>query len=158
MISIEAYDKHSIVIDLFLRIDLSMERENGRYKHKAIENMDTSMVNRKRSRSFCRSQHVEQIVRDIIALMDKYDLFTTFKTLVDKKFFHLLANNMDNTLFTQVSLFVQEFRSLISKADIYLKDENDYEFYHILTDDIMNILSNAQQVVLLFNLSCVNKN
>ena len=151
MTSVNPYDKTSQLIRLFLNCDQKMERESGRCK---IKTTVTEKINRKRSRAYCREEEVDGMIRQIITMMDKYSVFPTFKTMVDERFFHLLANNMNNHHFGQVSLFIQEFRTILKKAEIILQKNDDYEFYNIMTNDLINILINSQQVILLFNLSC----
>ena len=116
--------------------------------------MPKQSASRKRSRQHCENEYQRDLVRHIIKLMDKFQLFPTFRTMVDKRFYLQMANNMDNDLFGQISKFVAEFKQLLFNADRALSFEDYQSFYSVLTDDIFNILSNAQQVLLLFSLSC----
>lgn len=153
---VESYYTNSPTVKLFLELDFIMERETGRYDgyNKSIGPMPKQPASRKRSRQHCESEYQRDLVRYIIKLMDKFQLFPTFRTMVDKRFYLQMANNMDNELFGQISRFVAEFKQLLANADRALSFEDYQSFYSVLTDDIFNILSNAQQVLLLFSLSC----
>lgn len=154
---VESYYPGSPTVKLFLKLDFIMERESGRYN-----GYNTNLgpvpkqqsTSRKRSRQSCEDEYQEQLVRYIIRLMDKFQLFPTFRTMVDKKFYMQMATNMENELFHQISKFVAEFKHLLSAADRALYQEDYQSFYSTLTDDIFNILSNSQQILLLFSLSC----
>lgn len=154
---VESYYPKSETVTLFLKLDYIMEREDGRYDgyNKSIGPMPQP-VTRKRSRRSCEVEYQEELARYIIKLMDKFQLFPAFRTMVNKKFYMQMANNMDNELFPQISKFVAEFKDLLVHADRALYQEDYQSFYTTLTDDIFNILSNSQQVLLLFGLGCNN--
>lgn len=154
---VESYYPQSTTVKLFLKIDYIMEQETGRYigYNNNIGPMPQP-TSSKRSRRTRELEYVEELSRYIIKLMDKFQLFPTFRTIVDRKFYIQMANNMDNELFGQISKFVAEFKDRLAHADRSLYKEDYQAFYSVLTDDIFNILSNAQQVLLLFSLGCNN--
>jgi len=155
MTLVESYYPNSVTVGLFLKVDFIMEQETGRYNgyNKNIGPMPKP-ASKKRTRRTCELEYREELSRYIIQLMDKFQLFPTFRTMVNRNFYLQMANNMDNDLFTEISRFVAEFKERLTHADRALYQEDYQLFHNILTDDIFNILSNVQQILLLFSLSC----
>ena len=146
------YNNDSRTVKVFMKINDIMDREGGRLRDGGITAATLPLRSRKRNRSALSEEYTDLVVRDIIQYMDRHDLFPTFTTFVDTKFYMLMAHNMEHELIKDLSVFVHEFRRLVALADAALIGEDYETFYNIFVNDMFNLLANAQQPILLFNL------
>lgn len=136
--------------NLFLHVDKIIESESK-------DNITTSnitFITKKRNRDNFRKYEIEILIRKIIREMDYLSITSTFKTLLDSKFYHSLSRNLSSEFFDEISIAVQEFRNLMARAQDLLKNERDNLFYDFVCGEIFTLLTNSSQIILLYNMSC----
>jgi hypothetical protein len=108
----------------------------------------------KRSRASNTEDLCESLCESILDVWDKAELYVTFRTLVDRNFYLLLADQTEHASFSQITLLVCEFRTLLNSADELMYSGRLATVFDLFSEPMYNLLANAQQVLLLFIMGC----
>lgn len=134
-----------------------IERQSGRMAWSSSSSTDGLLPkanHRKRSRNDVDTETWETIVTNSIQYMDeRLGLFPTFKTLLDTRFYQLLAEHTEDDLFQQLSVFIAEFRKVLSLLDKALAFSDFGGFQELIMNDMVNVLRNCQQIILVFTMT-----
>jgi hypothetical protein len=152
MNQIRPYNKTSESIRLLLHFDSILDGETYKRANKNQGRNYLRAVSKKRSRSYCRNDEIEDLMRRCIQVLDQYELFPTLKTLCDEKFYLMLAYSEQHVV--NMFPFIHEFRILINSLDKDLANDNFQNFFQSMTTDMFNLLANCQQPILILNSQC----
>ena len=152
MNQIRPYNKSSETIRLLLHFDSILDAEIGLGANTTTGRNYKRAVSKKRSRSHCRNDEIEDLMRRCIQVLDHYELFPTLKTLCDERFYLMLAYSEQEVV--NIFPFIHEFRILINNLDKDLANDNFLTFFQSMTTDMFNLLANCQHPILILNSHC----
>lgn len=147
-LDIVPYFTNSTVVTNMLNADRNLDR-----KLDGKEQLNVS-VGAKRQRANEENQSIEEFFIMIINEYDTANLFPTFKTLVDQRFYLQLSTHRDIDTFDDVAVVVKHFKFLVAEAEKALYNLNITTLYNILSNEMFELLFDNRHLIFQFNLKC----
>lgn len=139
---------NSTVVDHMLNADKNLERK--------LDGKDQLNVHvgGKRHRANEENQSIEDFFIMIVKEYDTANLFPTFKTLVDQRFYLQLSTHTDVDTFEDVAVVVKTFKFLVAEAEKALYNLNISALYNIMSNEMFELLFDSRHLIFQFNLKC----
>lgn len=142
------YYPTNIVVDNMLKADVKIDR-----KLDGVDQVDVA-IGKKRNRRVEEDNDVGEFFMMIVKEYDTANLFPTFKTLVDQKFYMQLATHTYVDTFEDIALVVNKFKYILSEAEKALYNQNVNVLYNLLSNEMFELLFDNRHLILQFNLKC----